>query len=161
MDNGEKLVNIRYKGRRMKTKKHKNIAQHIKLKRWAARTLQNTEDESRCSRRVSSSLYDTHISSNRRVPFFFFFSFFLLFFLFFFFFCMTFSNSVLLFFFLLLFYISILLLCLSGVWYFWYFNCSPSNQYFTFFLFGQILQILYRIIVINLRFHIFFLFPFI
>jgi hypothetical protein len=86
MDKGEKLVNIRYKGRRTKTKKHKNIAQHIKLKRWAARTLQNTEDESRCSRRVSSSLYDTHISSNRRVPFFFFFSFFLLFFLFFFFF---------------------------------------------------------------------------
>ena len=92
--------------------------------------------------------------------------FFLLLFIFFFFFLFLFfvwpfPTLLYYYFFLLSFYISILLLCLSGMWYFWYFNCSPSNQYFTFFLFGQILQILYRIIVINLRFHIFFLFPFI
>ena len=104
-------------------------------------------------------IWHPYIVQQKGAFFFLFFFFFTFFSFFLFFFVWPFPTLFYYFFFLLLFYNSILLLCLSGMWYFWYFNCSPSNQYFTFFLFGQILQILYRIIVINLRFHIFFLFP--
>ena len=92
-----------------------------------------------------------YIVQQKDVFFFSSFTFFFFFFFFFFLYDLFQLCFIIFLFFLLLFYISIVLLCLSGMWYFWYFNCSPSNQYFTFFLFGQILQILYRIIVINLR----------